>query len=74
MNSKLPAAVRDTYSRVAQSQRSTSAAFEKALELVMQHLPSLTEAEARKEVARMLATEPTSPRAACASPNRVNKG
>jgi hypothetical protein len=54
----LPRLVRRTYSSTIQQRRDDTAAFESAVETLLTHLPQLGVPAARREVARMLATEP----------------
>ena len=54
----LPHLVRATYSTTMKQRRDDTAAFERAVETVLNHLPRLSLAKARREVALMLATEP----------------
>jgi hypothetical protein len=50
--------VRSTFASDARSQRDTTAAFEHAVDMVLRHKPLLSEEEARRAVATMIATEP----------------
>ena len=50
--------VRTTYETVAQQQRNTTAAFERAVAILLEHDRLLDTEDARRSVARMLAVEP----------------
>lgn len=58
MGDDLPRLVRTTYSTAVKRQRDGTAAFERAVEIVLDFRPGLSVAEARREVALMLAFEP----------------
>jgi hypothetical protein len=67
MGHDLPHLVRATYASAVLSRRDTSAAFEKAVEMVLRRRPLLGEEEARREVAAMLAADPLGNEAGSAS-------
>ena len=58
MASNLACLVRETYSATMRQRREDTAAFERAVETLLDHLPRLCTSDARREVARMLAEEP----------------
>jgi hypothetical protein len=58
MQKELALLVRATYSDFVQANRDTGAAFDRALELVAQNRPELSQKEARRTVAAAIALEP----------------
>ena len=58
MRRTLPRLVRDTYADTMKAQRADTAAFEEAVNVLLEHLPRLGHDRARREVATMLANEP----------------
>jgi hypothetical protein len=58
MTNSLPHIVRAAYTEALKRQRDDTAAYERAVETVLTHWPSLTVQEARREVAMMLSFEP----------------
>jgi hypothetical protein len=63
MSDDLNQLVRATYNNAMLVQRDSAVAFERAVQVVQRRRPLLAPAEARKEVAVMLAVEPTEPAA-----------
>jgi hypothetical protein len=61
MSDDLNQLVRATYNNAMLVRRDTAAAFERAVQVVLRRRPLLDPAEARKEVAVMLAVEPIEP-------------
>ncbi|HEY0522533.1 MAG TPA: hypothetical protein VGD08_04025 [Stellaceae bacterium] len=61
MSDDLNQLVRATYNNAMLVQRDTVAAFDRAVQVLLRRRPLLAPAEARKEVALMLAVEPIEP-------------
>jgi hypothetical protein len=58
MAEDLPRLVRTAYSATVRRQRDDTAAFQRAVETILNHRPGLSVGEARREAAVMLAFEP----------------
>ena len=50
--------IRDAYERHAHQHRDATGAFEHAVEIILQSVPTLSTEEARRQAAIMIATEP----------------